>query len=345
MQAPDEAVPEMVRRLVADGLDVRAVVPAPEQGLEDFFLELTESGDVGSGAPTGKRRLFGIPGWEAAMSASGEAAASDPCAARRPSCWLRSAPTSAPPGCSSCRSSSPSALYLSDHHGGQREAPTRLSSCCAPSPTDCTCRWRRSPSCSVFLLPLAAAMVGGNMIAGEAEHGTLRTVLVRPVDRGALLLAKWATAVIYLGIVLLLVAAAGLISGWVFFGIRPMLIIGGTVGVAARAVAHLPGLPDGAGGLTCVLSLALLFSVITNSSLAAAVLTMVIILVVQILLQFSYFAGCGPTGSSTTSTPGSACSGAGGLRRHPRRAARVRRLHGGRHGAGVARVPAPRILS
>ena len=62
VSAPDEAVPEMVRRLVADDLDVRAVVPAPEQGLEDFFLELTESGDVGSGAPTGKRRLFGIPG-------------------------------------------------------------------------------------------------------------------------------------------------------------------------------------------------------------------------------------------------------------------------------------------
>jgi ABC-2 type transport system ATP-binding protein len=41
VSADDEAVPEMVRRLVADGLDVRAVVPAPEQGLEDFFLELT----------------------------------------------------------------------------------------------------------------------------------------------------------------------------------------------------------------------------------------------------------------------------------------------------------------
>ena len=43
---------------------------------------------------------------------------------------------------------------------------------------------------SIFLLPLAASMVGGNMIAGEAEHGTLRTILVRPVNRGSLLLAK-----------------------------------------------------------------------------------------------------------------------------------------------------------
>ena len=37
----DDLVPEMVRRLVAEGIDVRAVVPAAEQGLEDFFLELT----------------------------------------------------------------------------------------------------------------------------------------------------------------------------------------------------------------------------------------------------------------------------------------------------------------
>lgn len=41
VQASQEFVPEMVRRLVADGVDVLAVVPALEQGLEDMFLELT----------------------------------------------------------------------------------------------------------------------------------------------------------------------------------------------------------------------------------------------------------------------------------------------------------------
>jgi ABC-2 type transport system ATP-binding protein len=43
VRAPDDAVPEMVRRLVAEGIDVRAIIPAVEQGLEDFFLELTAS--------------------------------------------------------------------------------------------------------------------------------------------------------------------------------------------------------------------------------------------------------------------------------------------------------------
>lgn len=41
VQSSEGLVPEMVRRLVADNIDVQAVVPAFEQGLEDMFLELT----------------------------------------------------------------------------------------------------------------------------------------------------------------------------------------------------------------------------------------------------------------------------------------------------------------
>ena len=41
IQGSEELVPETVRRLVADQIDVLAVVPAIEQGLEDMFLELT----------------------------------------------------------------------------------------------------------------------------------------------------------------------------------------------------------------------------------------------------------------------------------------------------------------
>lgn len=57
----DGFVPEMVRRLVADGVDVLAVVPAIEQGLEDMFLELTAAGSEkeerpGPGAGSDGRR-------------------------------------------------------------------------------------------------------------------------------------------------------------------------------------------------------------------------------------------------------------------------------------------------
>jgi ABC-type multidrug transport system ATPase subunit len=49
----DSFVPEMVRKLVAGNVDVLAVVPAIEQGLEDMFLELTaeSEGMRSAGAP------------------------------------------------------------------------------------------------------------------------------------------------------------------------------------------------------------------------------------------------------------------------------------------------------
>ena len=48
-------VREMVRRLVAEGIGVDAVVPAREQGLEDYFLGLTQSSDVS--APPDRARV------------------------------------------------------------------------------------------------------------------------------------------------------------------------------------------------------------------------------------------------------------------------------------------------
>jgi ABC-type multidrug transport system ATPase subunit len=41
VHASDDTVPEMVRRLVGEQIDVLAVIPAGEQSLEDMFLELT----------------------------------------------------------------------------------------------------------------------------------------------------------------------------------------------------------------------------------------------------------------------------------------------------------------
>jgi ABC-type transport system involved in multi-copper enzyme maturation permease subunit len=53
---------------------------------------------------------------------------------------------------------------------------------------------------TAFLLPLLASMAGSSPIAGEAEQGTLKTWLFRPVTRGGVLLSKWFTAVFYMAI-------------------------------------------------------------------------------------------------------------------------------------------------
>jgi ABC-2 type transport system ATP-binding protein len=46
VDSADGGVPEMARRLMAGGIGIEALIPAREQGLEDYFLGLTESSDV-----------------------------------------------------------------------------------------------------------------------------------------------------------------------------------------------------------------------------------------------------------------------------------------------------------
>lgn len=141
-----------------------------------------------------------------------------------------------------------------------------------------------------FLLPLAAAMVAGYMIAGEAELGTLRIVLLRPVRRGSFVLAKWTMALAYLGVGFLLMFASGLLFGGIFFGLHPIITFSGTT----VSVAHGLGLISlsmlyGLAAMSCIVSMSLFFSTLTDSSLTALIATIVIYIVITVLIQFSYF--------------------------------------------------------
>jgi ABC-2 type transport system permease protein len=66
-------------------------------------------------------------------------------------------------------------------------------------------------------LPVAVAIIGGDSVAGEASNGTLRYLLVRPVGRTRLLLAKLVTMIVYvLGAVILVAGAGYLLGRWLF---------------------------------------------------------------------------------------------------------------------------------
>ncbi len=137
---------------------------------------------------------------------------------------------------------------------------------------------------SVFLLPLLAAVSGSQTLAGEAEKGTLRTTLMQPVRRGALLLAKWAIANLYVAIGLVILLAASLIAGGAFFGFKPLVVL------SLEAVSIKHGLALIFSGYLFVLiamatavSLALLFSVLTDSGLTAMAGSMVLIIIMIVL--------------------------------------------------------------
>ena len=55
VERSEEQVCEMVALLVEEGIGVKAVVPAHEQGLEDYFLALTESGEMAGAGRVGQK--------------------------------------------------------------------------------------------------------------------------------------------------------------------------------------------------------------------------------------------------------------------------------------------------
>src|SRR5437762_6219645 len=58
-----------------------------------------------------------------------------------------------------------------------------------------------------MLLPLYASLVGGDLVAKEAEDGTLRMILCRPISRTRLLLLKWVAGGIF-SVILVVVLGA-----------------------------------------------------------------------------------------------------------------------------------------
>ena len=141
-----------------------------------------------------------------------------------------------------------------------------------------------------FFLPLLASMSGSNTVAGEAESGTLRTMLMQPITRGRFLMSKWFVANVYVAICVFLLGLGSLIAGGAVFGLHPLkLFTGQSIGVA-----HALGLSVAAYafvflGMMCVVSVSVLFSTLTNSSLTAAIGGLVLVIVMLVLGGFSVF--------------------------------------------------------
>ncbi|RFA14636.1 hypothetical protein B7R22_07850 [Subtercola boreus] len=122
-----------------------------------------------------------------------------------------------------------------------------------------------------FLITLIAALLYGDMIAGEASRSTLKYLLTIPVPRLRLLAVKVgvASALLLAGLIALTVVAlvVGLVSygpGGIQVPGGPRLALGDSIGRLGLATA------TGAAGLLWAAGLGTLLTVVSNSPLAAA---------------------------------------------------------------------------
>ncbi len=149
---------------------------------------------------------------------------------------------------------------------------------------------------SFLLLPLYVALVGGDLVAKEAEDGTLRMILSRPISRVRLLLLKWASGVVFS---IVLVVSFGLFAALfarLFFpsgGLFVMIPWLGVFGAFEGAWTAGNGYVIAHGALmveACtIMSLAFMFSCLDIKPAAATILAISAFFISKILQDIPYF--------------------------------------------------------
>ncbi|MHC5908857.1 ABC transporter permease [Streptomyces sp. S6] len=137
-----------------------------------------------------------------------------------------------------------------------------------------------------FFLPMAVGVIAGDAIAGEANAGTLRYLLVAPAGRTRLLLTKYLTTMTFCLIATLVVALSALAVGALLFPLGDLTTISGTRITFADGLwrAFLMALVV-AASLMGVAALGLFVSTLTNSGIAAMATTVGLLITVQIVDQ------------------------------------------------------------
>jgi ABC-2 type transport system permease protein len=135
-----------------------------------------------------------------------------------------------------------------------------------------------------LFLPLAVAVVAGESIAGEASTGTLRSLLVVPVNRSRLLTIKYAGIVAYAAAAAAVVAVAGVLVGFVLFPTGPVTLLSGSVVPLGNALLRVALVAlYVAAMLAAVAAVGLFVSTLTEVPLAAMATTAIAVVTVEIL--------------------------------------------------------------
>lgn len=74
-------------------------------------------------------------------------------------------------------------------------------------------------------VPLLISLVAGDMVAGEANMGTLRLLASKPVSRTRLMLAKFAASCVYTLALLTFMALLGLLGSMALFGTSDLMVL------------------------------------------------------------------------------------------------------------------------
>ncbi len=144
------------------------------------------------------------------------------------------------------------------------------------------------------LLPLYVSLIGGDLVAKEAEDGTLRMILSRPISRFRLLFVKWLAGVVFSILLVLMLGGIGVGFASCFFSWGGLFVyipgemfsvLGPADGIWHYIGAHV----FLAVKSVTVLSLAFMFSCFNMKPAAATILALSVTFVSFVLMQIPFF--------------------------------------------------------
>jgi len=143
-------------------------------------------------------------------------------------------------------------------------------------------------------LPVAVAVLAGDAVAGEASAGTLRYLLIRPVGRTRLLVAKLLALTAFVLLAIVLVVLTSYVTGVALFGSAPPAAVGEPGGITSLSGAPLTPtdlllrMLGAVGFITIsmlgVAAIALFLSTLTDSALGAALGAVAVLITSDVLL-------------------------------------------------------------
>lgn len=143
-----------------------------------------------------------------------------------------------------------------------------------------------------LFLPIAVSIAAGEAIAGEAQQGTLRYMLIRPVGRTRLLVAKLVAVIAFAALTIVVVALTAYVLGLLLLGNESVTATGPATSVSGSSLSasELVGrtLVALAYAMLCMMgvaAIALFLSTVAESPLGAALGTMSILIASTLLLS------------------------------------------------------------
>jgi len=143
-----------------------------------------------------------------------------------------------------------------------------------------------------LFLPVAVAVIAGDAVAGEAQAGMLRYLLIRPVGRTRLLVAKLVSTFAFVAVAVVIVAGTGYIVGRLLLGHGSQASLSAAV-TSVSGSSLTPGqiawrtvitIGYVAFSMIGVAAMALFLSTLTDSPLSASIVALAFLIGSSLLL-------------------------------------------------------------